>query len=178
MKFFLSLFITLLVLNSSWAQVPKKIPIEVQLQADDPVGSMLGYGVKECIRKSRRYEINSGIGTRLQLRLTTLDPNSGIDYMKGKGTAWFAILTLDADSGVEAHKRKPIYNFNKTNLSIFLDTVDLNMPIYIGRWAGVCGRDPIESAAAGLLADIDSKMDYMLKNSDVYRSLLLWREIR
>ena len=52
------------------------------------------------------------------------------------------------------------------------------MPIYIERWAGEYGSERIESAAAKLLADIDSKMDYILKNSDVFRLFFIWRKIK
>src|SRR5205823_3389688 len=102
-------------------QQPEKIQLEVSLSGDAPLGNRLVYEIKEKIRSSSRYVLNSGTGDRYCLSLIILDPEHG-DL---KGTQVIYSATLE-------------YRTSKEYLSYYL-TGSL----------GVCGESRIQGVAAG-----------------------------
>ena len=165
--FFYALLVVILTEEAKPQALHDKIPIEVQLQTADPLGTRLGYAVKENIRKSSRYEMTSSSGPRLVLGIVTMNPTPFNSNGEG-GAVYSTTLMFDDDSGVPAWSSR----------SFHLDTINIWAPFFIKGWLGVCGEEKIESVANDILADIDKEVDFRIKNCDVYRGFMIWKEIK
>lgn len=113
------------------AQSPPRAAVYVQSAADDPVGRLLAYEIREAVRRSSGLSLaDRETDARFILRLVTLDPDK--ERSPGISTVYSAVYTM--------------HTLHDTPVEMYLDS-----------YVGTCGSSRVESCGRRMTATLDEK---------------------
>lgn len=123
-------------------QSSAKAPVYIQATAEDTVGKLLVYEVREVIRRSSGLAlVDRDSDARFVLRVVTIDPDRS--ESPGLSTIYSAVYT--------------VHTFHETPVEMYLTNV-----------VGVCGSSRVESCARKMIATLDEQavgLRTMLRNA-------------
>lgn len=131
-----------LIPHAAAQQASAKASVYVQATAEDAVGKLLVYEVREVVRRSSGLAlVDHDSDARLILRVVTFDPNRS--ESPGLSTIYSAVYT--------------VHTFHETPVEMYLTNV-----------VGVCGSSRVESCARKMTATLDEQavgLRTMLRNA-------------
>jgi len=117
-----------------------KISLSVSHSGNDIVGTRLAFSLREEIRASVGYELQSE-RPLVTVLLATLDPNSGDSSREGWSTVAAIVVTMRNDVPYKKGDPQTWY------------------PIYLSSVVQICGSKRVEEIAKLILADVDKTIE-------------------
>jgi hypothetical protein len=147
MKFLVTLTVLLCALSISPSYSEEsKIAVSVSHSGSDPVGLQLAYSLKEAIRGSNGYRLESDEDSLIQVHIVSIDPDDR-NNLQGNSTA--AAITLAMRNWIPLKKGDP----------------QTWLPIFLTSSIRICGANRVNSTASSILAEVDRALEDFRKSA-------------